>query len=163
MRTTLPLTFAALLALASAAAGASTLAERGRIDVEFLADGRCRVSATGETFHSTLTYTPQATASAAGRRCAIPPVPDGTPVDLVVSLPRGTAHPPGDAIPSLTWTRQDDRWIGTAALTTAPSVVRIPAPRDLSDLRADVIRMGAWCSAAALVFAWLSWRRTRAA
>jgi hypothetical protein len=156
--------FAASLALgASAAANAAALAERGRIAVEFLADGRCRVSATGEAFHSTLTYTPQAIASAPGRRCAIPPVPEGTPVDLVVTLPQGSAHPPADAIPSLTWTRQNDRWIGTAALTTAPSVVRIPAPRDLSDLRASVIRMGAWCSAAALAFAWLSWRRIRAA
>jgi hypothetical protein len=161
LRSTLTVVSFAFLVFASAAA--ATIDTRGRIEVEFLADGRCSVLATGEAFHSSLTYTPQTVAPTADRRCAIPPVPEGTPVDLIVSMPHGAPRPPGEADPRLSWTQEGDRWVGVAALTTAPLLVRLPTSRDHADLRDRALHTGALCSAAALVFAWLLWRRGRAA
>ena len=95
-----------------------------RIDVEFLADGRCAVAAEGERVHAKVTYLPP---PASGRRCAIPPSPKGKPVDLTVRLPRGAA-PGGYDFPRLTWIQQDSGWIGTAALPAAPAFVSVPQP-----------------------------------
>jgi hypothetical protein len=93
-----------------------------RIDVEFLADGRCAVAAEGESVHSKVTYLPP---PASSLRCAIPPSPKGKPVDLSVRLPRGAA-PGGYDFPRLTWIQQDAGWIGTAALPAAPAFVSVP-------------------------------------
>jgi hypothetical protein len=95
-----------------------------RIDVEFLADGRCSVAAEGKGVHANVIYLPP---PASGLRCAIPPSPKGKPVDLTVRLPRGAA-PGGYDFPRLTWTRQDSGWIGTAALPAAPAFVSVPQP-----------------------------------
>jgi hypothetical protein len=103
-------------ALAGAAPGAV------RIDVEFLADGRCAVAAEGERVHANVIYLPP---QASGLRCAIPPSPIGKPVDLTVRLPRGAA-PGGYDFPRLTWIHQDSGWIGTAALPAAPAFVSVP-------------------------------------
>jgi hypothetical protein len=106
-----------------------------QIRVEFLPDGRCTVSATGEGFHSNLTYLPQTKASPATElRCAIPPVPEGLQVDLTVMLPRGFA-PSSDDLPHLSWIERDSRWVGTASLPTAPAVVRIPEAGNRALLR----------------------------
>lgn len=161
------LTFVSFVSFVFASAAAwpraAAIDARGRIDVVFLPDGRCRVSATGDTFHSDLTYTPHAAPQVSERRCAIPPVPDGTPVDLSVSLPPGASHPSGREDPPLAWTQQGDHWVGTAAMTTAPLVVRIPGSDDRTDLRARAVRTGGICAVLALAFAWLLWRRDRAA
>jgi hypothetical protein len=93
-----------------------------RIDVEFLADGRCAVAAIADGVHSTLTYLPP---PASGLRCTIPPSPKGTPVDLTVRLPPG-ATPGGRDFPRLAWREIDARWIGTAALPAAPAFVSVP-------------------------------------
>jgi hypothetical protein len=93
-----------------------------RIDVEFLADGRCAVAAEGENVHAKVIYLPPA---ASGRRCAIPPSPKGKPVDLTVRLPNG-ATPGGYDFPRLAWIQQDSGWIGTAALPAAPAFVSVP-------------------------------------
>ena len=93
-----------------------------RIDVEFLADGRCAVAAEGEGVHANVIYLPP---PASGRRCAIPPSPKGRPVDLTVRLPHSAA-PGGYDFPRLTWVEQDSGWIGTAALPAAPAFVSVP-------------------------------------
>ena len=93
-----------------------------RIDVEFLADGRCAVAAEGDSVHAKVTYLPP---PASGRRCAIPPSPKGKPVDLTVRLPRGAVRG-GYDFPRLTWIEQDSGWIGTAALPAAPAFVSVP-------------------------------------
>jgi hypothetical protein len=137
-----------------------------RIELEFLADGRCTVLATGKAFHSKLTYTPQAPVSpASGLRCAIPPVPAGAAVDLTVMLPRGASPSPDGEEPPLTWTRRDDRWVGTALLTTAPLLVRIPEPGSRAARRARAMRavwgtIGPSALAALAIAAWL-WSRDR--
>ena len=152
-----------VFATAAASPRTATIDARGRIDVVFLPDGRCSVSAIGETFHSNLTYTPHAAPQISERRCAIPPVPDGTPVDVSVSLPPGAPHPAGNEEPPLTWTQQGDHWIGTAAMTTAPLVVRIPASADRTGVRTSALLTGGIGGVLALAFAWLLWRRDRAA
>jgi len=146
----------------TASPGAAATDARGRIDVEFQPDGRCHVSATGETFHSSLTYTPHAAPQTSERRCAIPPVPDGTPIELTVRLPPGAARPAGAGQPALAWTRQGDRWVGTATLTSAPAVVRVPAAGDRGDVRTLAVRTIGFSAAAALALAWWLWRRDRA-
>jgi len=95
-----------------------------RVDVEFLADGRCAVTAAGEGVHASITYRPS---DVPGRRCAMPPVPAGRAVDLEVRLPRGAA-PAGRDFPRLTWIEQDAGWVGTAALPAAPAFVSVPEP-----------------------------------
>ena len=53
---------------------ASAASEPARVSIEFLADGRCLVSAKGEGFHSELTYLPQTRVSPTSEfRCAVPP------------------------------------------------------------------------------------------
>jgi hypothetical protein len=105
---------------------ASVASEPARVSIEFLADGRCLVSAKGEGFHSELTYLPQTRVPPTSEfRCAVPPVPEGRPIDLFVTLPRGAA-PSGDDTPRLKWIQHDDRWVGMASLPTAPSVVIVP-------------------------------------
>jgi len=105
---------------------ASAASEPARVSIEFLADGRCLVSAKGEGFHSDLTYLPQTRVSPTSEfRCAVPPVPEGQPIDLFVTLPRGAA-PSGDDTPRLKWIQHDYRWIGMASLPTAPAVVIVP-------------------------------------
>jgi hypothetical protein len=151
-----------LSAGAATATGAAAVDARGRIEVEFLADGRCSVSATGETFHSRLSYTPHAVAAISERRCAIPPVPDGTPVDLTVSLPRGASRPTGGEIPRLAWAQLDDRWVGTASLTMAPPIVRIPTTGGHTGLRESALATVGVCAALALLWAGLLWWRDRA-
>jgi hypothetical protein len=135
------------------------------IEVEFLADGRCTVSAVGAAFHSTLTYTPPPPVPPISeRRCAIPPVPAGAAVDLTVRLPPGAAPSLGGEEPRLTWARRDHRWVGSAALATAPSVVRIPGPGNGAADRAPATWARRWATigvsaAAALAIAsWLWWR-----
>jgi hypothetical protein len=146
-------------------APATPAAAPARIELEFLPDGRCTVSATGEAFHSRLTYTPEVPAPPAyGLRCAIPPVPAGAAVDLTVMLPRGASPSSLGADPPLTWTRRDDRWIGTASLTTAPLVVRIADPANRAARQAQAARARAWATialgalAALAIAAWLWWR-----
>ena len=138
-------------------------APRGRIDVEFLADGRCTVLAEGETFHSKLTYTPPVAAEPYELRCAIPPVPAGVAVDVSVALPRGVTPLLGDDDPRFTWTQRDYRWFGNASLTTAPSVVRIPEADSPRARRARLVRRAvAACAvvlAAGVVLGFRRWRR----
>jgi hypothetical protein len=142
-------------------------AARAAIEVEFLADGRCTVSATGEAFHSSLTYMPRAPVSPTSElRCAIPPVPADAAVDLTVVLPRGASPLPGDEEPRLTWTRRDYRWIGTAALTAAPLVVRIPESGNRAADRARAMWSRRWGTIAVSVIAALAiaswiWSRDR--
>jgi hypothetical protein len=148
-------------------APAAPAAGRARIELEFLADGRCSVSAAGQAFHSNLSYTPQAPASPTSElRCAIPPVPDGAAVDLTVVLPRGASPSPGGEEPPLRWTRRNDRWIGIASLKTAPLVVRIPESGNHTVRRAMAMLARSWATIAAGVIAalaiagWL-WSRDR--
>jgi hypothetical protein len=111
-----------------------------RIDVEFLADGRCTVAATGHAFHSNLTYKPQKPSPTLELRCAIPPVPDAVSVELIVTLPAGMAPARGDEEPLLAWTQRGSRWIGTASLAAAPLLVRVPEAGGRTGRRARALR-----------------------
>ena len=105
------------------------------------------MSATDERFHSNLTYLSETAVSPTSElRCAIPPVPEGLAVDLTVTLPRGVA-PSGDDSPRLAWTERDCRWIGTASLSSAPAVVRIPESGNRSAFRRRLLR---WTGVSAL-------------
>jgi hypothetical protein len=153
-----------LVSFVLASAAFPNVAPRGRIDVQFLADGRCTVSAEGETFHSSLTYTPPAVAQSYELRCAIPPIPAGVAVDLSVALPGGVTPLQGDDDPRLTWTHRDNLWFGSAALTTAPSLVRIPEADSPKARRARNVRRGAAAACAVLLAAGVAvgvrrWRR----
>jgi hypothetical protein len=112
------------VALALCIARAATLfaADAVRIDVEFRADGRCAVAATGEGVHAALTYAPW---SSSGPRCAVPPIPKGRTVELTVRVP-AAAVPSDSAFPRLSWRQADNGWIGTATLPAAPAFVRVP-------------------------------------
>jgi hypothetical protein len=92
------------------------------VSIEFLADGRCTVTAGGEGFHSQMTYTPQASTDSSDLRCAVPPVPGGRRVDLTVILPAGR-RPSGGGSPELSWAEKEGRWQGEASLDAAPEVV----------------------------------------
>jgi hypothetical protein len=133
-------------------------AEPGQVAVGFLPDGRCTVSAGGEGFRSTLTYTPKS-ASAGQFRCAIPPVPAGRQVVLQVALPPG-ARAAGTDTPELTWTQQAGLWVGTAIMQTAPEVVVVTEWGSPQAVRARWIRRAAFGSGLALfaAFGW-GWRR----
>ena len=105
------------LVVAGSCVSVSAIGARAQIHVEFLADGRCTVSATGEGFHSILTYLPQTELSpTSGLRCAIPPVPEGLQVDLT-----GDASARGCALARRFATSQLDRerlpldWHGVAS------------------------------------------------
>jgi hypothetical protein len=146
---------------------AAPAAGRARIELEFLDDGRCTVSATGEAFHSKLTYTPHAAVSSASElRCAIPPVPASAAIDLTVMLPRGASPPPGGEEPPLRWTRREYRWIGMASLKTAPVVVRIPESGSRTARRVLAKWARSWATiapgviAALAIAGWL-WSRDR--
>jgi hypothetical protein len=92
------------------------------IQVDFLQDGRCTVSAAAQDFHSTLTYAPKPGDEGDAFRCALPPVPGGRPVELSVTLaPDG--RPSGRGAPRLDWTAKEGRWVGTASLAAAPEVI----------------------------------------
>jgi hypothetical protein len=93
------------------------------VSVEFVRDGRCTVSADGEDFHSTLTYSPKPAREVIdGFRCAIPPVPPNRPLELTVTLAAGV-RPSTRGSPRLDWVQKEGRWVGTAVLATAPEVV----------------------------------------
>jgi hypothetical protein len=75
-----------------------------------------------------MTYLPSpALAGRAEWRCTIPSTPKGQPVDLTVTLPRGTA-PAGDPFPRLAWRQRDEVWTGTVTLPAAPAFVSVPTP-----------------------------------
>ena len=113
------LIFPILLVLTGGAAGPLTLT----VSVEFHGDGRCTVSAVGQDFHSTLTYSPKPASQVIdGFRCAVPPVPAKRPLDLRVTLAAGE-RPSTRGSPRLEWAEKDGRWVGTAALSTPPEVV----------------------------------------
>ena len=59
------------------------------VTVEFLADGRCTVAATGEGFRSKVTYKPEGQLRRGELRCAFPPVQKGLTANLTVLLPAG--------------------------------------------------------------------------
>lgn len=154
-----------VVSLVSASAALSRSApSTARIDVEFLPDGRCTVSAAGDTFHSKLTYTPPAAiVQAFELRCGIPPVPEGTAVELSVALPPGVSPSQGQDAPRLTWTQRDDRWFGTASLSMAPSVLRIqegdsPRMRRARTIR-WAVRVAGALALAGVVAGFRRWRR----
>lgn len=98
------------------------------VTIEFLADGRCTVSAQGDGFRSKATYTPEGAQGRPDLRCAMPPVPAGRTVALTVTLPAGSARP-GSSAPPLAWTRAGDRWQGTASLSEWPDAVAVSPDR----------------------------------
>jgi hypothetical protein len=134
---------AALTALASAQGGSAA-----EVTVDFLPDGRCAVAARGEGFRSNATYRPQATRDAAERRCAMPPVPGGRTVHLVVSLPPG-ADRPGSSVPSLNWTEAGDLWRGTASLDQWPETVVVAESSGLRTFWMSGLGLGALLAAVA--------------
>jgi hypothetical protein len=99
-----------------------------RVAIEFLSDGRCTVSSEGEGFRSNATYTRQVAAGLAELRCAMPPVPSGQTVALVVSLPENVRSP-GTSVPPLEWVQVQGRWVGTARLTEWPDAVVVSPAR----------------------------------
>jgi hypothetical protein len=111
------------------------------VEVEFLSDGRCTVSSAGEGFRSHATYMPVPGGKPAERRCAMPPVPSGQTVAMVVSLPIGTPRP-GSSVPALEWVEAQGRWVGTARLAESP--------------RSVVIQFGGWLALRNLVTAAVS-------
>jgi hypothetical protein len=99
---------------------------RAAVSIEFLPDGKCDVSAQGERVHSAMTYRPAASPQVTGEfRCAVPPIPAGTAVDVRVRLAPG-ARPEGPGSPPLAWSEQGGRWIGTGSLDAAPDVIVVP-------------------------------------
>jgi hypothetical protein len=145
---TLPTTQAILvtLALLVGVAGLPPADARGQdlsahVEVEFLSDGRCTVSSAGDGFRSHATYMPVPGAKPAERRCAMPPVPGGQRVEIVVSLPIGTPRP-GSSVPTLEWVETQGRWVGTARLTDWPHSV--------------VVQFGGWLALRNLVTAAVS-------
>ena len=93
-----------------------------RVGIEFLSDGRCAVSSEGDGFRTNATYLPAAGAEQAELRCAMPPVPGGRTVVLVVSLPSNVRSPRA-SVPPLEWVEVQGRWVGTAQLTEWPDAV----------------------------------------
>jgi len=113
----------ASLSIASAAAPDGPRAE---LSVEFGADGKCAVKASGEGVHAEMTYTPPASAGASGEfRCAVPPLPAGRAVDVRVLLAPG-ARPAGSGTPPLTWIDQEGRWRGSGSVDAVPEVIVVP-------------------------------------
>jgi len=95
------------------------MADVARVDVTFLADGRCLVRSSGA-------QAAQAP-SGGGYRC---PLPGGGlergAIELRVALPTGVD--PADTFPQLAWQRVDGQWIGTAALVAPPAFVHVSRP-----------------------------------
>lgn len=125
------LAVAAFILAAPAAASAAI-----HVRVEFTADGKCAVDATGPEFRASVTYLRRADADPSVLRCAIPGAPAGQPVDLEVLLPGGQQRPVGE-FPRLRWEERDGRWKGRARLPAAPAFVRVPpgASRDARTAR----------------------------
>ncbi len=116
-----------------------------RIDLEFLADGRCAITGSGESYRANLTYTPTTPgAPTAEFRCTIPSPPRGRAVELTVRLPRGAAPAPGD-FPRFNWTSTDGRWTGTVSLPAAPAFVRVP------EVASAGARRARWLDVSALI------------
>jgi hypothetical protein len=144
-------TFAAFLG----AAWTSGAQERAAVLVEFLADGRCAVTAEGAGVHSAMTYTPAAPSRATGEfRCAMPPVPGGRSVDVTVRLAPGT-RPAGSGVPALNWVERDGGWVGTASLDAAPEVIVVPDYFGRAAVRARWQRRGVIGAAGLVVMAGL--------
>jgi hypothetical protein len=143
------------------ATATAAVPEPGRVQVAFLPDGRCTVSAGGDGFRSTLTYKPKS-ASAGEFRCAIPPVPAGRQVALQVALPPG-AKPAGTDTPALKWSQLDGVWVGKEVVPTAPEVVVITEWGSPRAIRARWMQRSGVASGIALfgVLGWGWWRRGR--
>lgn len=126
------------------------------VTIDFLADGRCAVSARGEGFRSNATYMPDGanqpkrvgTNPTRERRCAMPPVPPGRTVSLRVSMPTG-ATMPGTSTPALTWTEAGNAWVGTASLTDWPDAVVVSPATPSKLTRLSLIGAGLLLAAAA--------------
>ena len=114
----LVLTGAGVLALS----GTAHAQAEATVRVDFLADGRCAVSAQGDGFRSKATYMPETPGHPHELRCAMPPVPEGRALTLSVSLPTGRPRPRA-AVPALLWSRSGDQWIGTASLSGRPDAI----------------------------------------
>lgn len=115
--------FVAALFVASAALPDG---RRALLSVEFRADGKCAVKAAGEGIHAEMTYTPPASSQASGEfRCAVPPLPGGRVVDVLVLLAPG-ARPARAGTPPLTWSEQDGRWRGSGTFDAVPEVIVVP-------------------------------------
>lgn len=146
------------LLLFFAALGASAAPLTASVSIEFLADGRCRVTAGGDGFRSQMTYTPKVSPGSSDLRCAMPPVPGGRRVDLTVVLPPGR-RPSGAGAPTLEWTRKEERWQGAASLDAAPDVVMVedwnspPAVRRRVMTRAAIVGGGLLAVGALVVLA----------
>ena len=147
--TLIPRTFAfAVLVCVLGCRDPLAAAERVRVAVDFLPDGRCAVVEQGERFHASLLYvSPQGVSPDVELRCTIPAPPKGFAVDLAVSLPKGFPAPGGE-FPRMEWTEVDGRWTGRAALPAAPAFVRIMqagasvAYRSSRSTADDTIRFG---------------------
>jgi len=99
---------------------------RALLSVEFRDDGKCAVKAGGEGVHAEMTYTPPAPSRASGEfRCAVPPLPGGRVVDVLVLLAPG-ARPAGAGTPPLTWSEQDGGWRGSGSFDAVPRVIVVP-------------------------------------
>jgi hypothetical protein len=118
------------------------------VTVDFLADGRCAVSAKGEGFRSNATYMPDGVKTEGDRRCAMPPVPAGRTVSLTVSMPSGGAKP-GRSTPALSWSENGQAWVGTASLTEWPDAVIVSWPSGARRLQLTLLGAGLLLAAAA--------------
>jgi hypothetical protein len=118
------------------------------VTIDFLSDGRCAVSAKGDGFRSSATYTPDGARTEGDRRCAMPPVPPGRTVSLTVSMPSGAAKP-STSTPILRWTDNGDAWVGTASLTEWPDAVIVSPPSSSRRLLLSLLGAGLLLVAAA--------------
>jgi hypothetical protein len=126
MRRPLPLRLTALVAGLFVASAALADGTRAALSVEFRDDGKCAVKAGGEGIHAEMTYTPPASSRASGEfRCAVPPLPGGRVVDVLVLLAPG-ARPAGAGTPPLTWSEQNGRWRGSGSFDAVPEVIVVP-------------------------------------
>ena len=112
------------------------------VEVEFLENGRCSVSSAGEGFRTHATYMPKAGARQPEFRCAMPPVPPGQTVALVVSLSAGMPRP-GSSAPPLEWRLVEGRWVGTAQATSLPDTVVLSPTGGWQSTRTLVTTAGA--------------------
>jgi hypothetical protein len=126
MRRPPALRLTALVAGLFVASAAMPDGPRAVLSVEFRDDGKCAVKAGGEGVHAEMTYTPPASSRVSGEfRCAVPPLPGGRVVDVLVLLAPG-ARPAGAGTPPLTWSEQDGRWRGSGSFDAVPEVIVVP-------------------------------------